>query len=343
MKELEEPLLCIVVPTRNRRDLLLETLQSLLDDRAYAVTITVVDGSSTDGTAEAILALQAYEPRLQYMRSTEGKGFDFDLDLGVRESRAKFTWMLSDDDVVHRGAVRRVYEILRENETLDVLVVNADIWDVGYNKLIQSRFSMLPDQSGEDVNGLFENCVDILSFMGSCIVRTDMWRSSETNRYYGSLFVHIGVILGTARKLHWRWLAQPIIKIRYGNASWTGISQSVWLSRWPELISTLDGVSQELRDKRIRRGALALFRQLVLLKALGQYRPGELSSVPAYKSGVVARCKATVALVPRGVCYWLSWLWAHAAGKRAILYDLMQARGRGEMSRDEAVPERPRA
>ena len=49
----------VLIPTRNRRDLVLDAIESAREQTVQAAEILVVDDGSNDGTAEAIRALDA--------------------------------------------------------------------------------------------------------------------------------------------------------------------------------------------------------------------------------------------------------------------------------------------
>ena len=62
----------VVIPSRNRRDLLLRTLHSVLAQRDVVLTVLVVDDCGDDGTDEAVRALD--DPRVQVVRHETRRG-----------------------------------------------------------------------------------------------------------------------------------------------------------------------------------------------------------------------------------------------------------------------------
>ena len=86
----------VVVPTRDRVDLLSCAVGTALDQDAVAVEVVVVDDASTDGTAEW-LANQT-DARLRVIRHATQRGVSAARNSGIREARGTWTAFLDDDD-----------------------------------------------------------------------------------------------------------------------------------------------------------------------------------------------------------------------------------------------------
>lgn len=89
--------LSVVIPTRDRCDLLSEVLRPLLDDPA-ASEVVVVDDGSRDGTAALVHDLAAAHPQLRLLHAT-GRGKGLASQAGLDGTRGDVVLFL-DDDVV---------------------------------------------------------------------------------------------------------------------------------------------------------------------------------------------------------------------------------------------------
>ena len=84
----ELPFISVVVPARNERRTIAQSIGSLLDQTypADRFEVIVVDGDSDDGTSEIIRALAADEPRLRLIRNPK-KITPIALNLGIAAAR----------------------------------------------------------------------------------------------------------------------------------------------------------------------------------------------------------------------------------------------------------------
>lgn len=118
MKSIAEPTaITVVVVTRNRRDLLCQTLESLLrcDDLDLGdCEILVVDNGSTDDTRQAVedMARGAQVP-VRFVVEPE-VGASRARNCGFRESRGELIAFLDDDVEVDKGWVKALREVSRQ-------------------------------------------------------------------------------------------------------------------------------------------------------------------------------------------------------------------------------------
>ncbi len=103
------PSVAAIVVTRNRVQLVLRALRSILQQSVCPSKIIVVDNASTDGTQEAISALN--DPRLRYLRMTSNLGAGPARNIGVEEAECEFVAFLDDDDTWHPDKVRQQLEL----------------------------------------------------------------------------------------------------------------------------------------------------------------------------------------------------------------------------------------
>lgn len=90
-----------LVITYNRRELLLQNLQALAAQTYPLASITVIDNGSTDGTADAIRALQ--NPLIDHVRLDPNigaaRGFHYGIEHVFAKRKAPWAWIM-DDDVI---------------------------------------------------------------------------------------------------------------------------------------------------------------------------------------------------------------------------------------------------
>jgi glycosyltransferase involved in cell wall biosynthesis len=91
------PLVSVVIPTRDRRDLLARTLRTVLWQSHRDLEVIVVDEASTDGTADAVAAEP--DPRVRLLRHEEPKGVAAARNTGIEHARGELVAFVDDDDL----------------------------------------------------------------------------------------------------------------------------------------------------------------------------------------------------------------------------------------------------
>ena len=229
--------LSICITTLNRGALFAETLETILPQLTSSCELVVVDGGSTDETEAIVTRLAARDPRVHYHRQSENGGVDRDYAAAVEYSRGRYCWLFTDDDLMLPGALDAVLRAMASNPAL--VLVNADVWNVDFTRCCDpNRLRMSEDRRyevGEDDRFLADTG-RYLTFIGGVVVRRDVWDAREKERYFGSLFIHVGVLFQAPLPAHVEVIAKPGIRIRYGNAGWTPRAFEIWMFKWPDLV-----------------------------------------------------------------------------------------------------------
>lgn len=268
--------LSICIATFKRAAFIAQTLDSILPQLGAGTELIVVDGASPDHTHEIVEGYAREWPNLAYYREAENSGVDADYDKAVGYARGRHVWLMTDDDLLIPGAVDRVRDLLAQEDP-DLLVVDAEILDVGLEQLLQARrfgFSGLRIYGRGDADALLADAGDPLSFIGGTIIRRSLWQARERQAYYGTLFVHVGVIF-QALVDKALLLGEPLIQIRFGNAMWGPRGFEIWMFKWPDLIWSFAGFSDAAKQKVIAREPWRIPRKMLGFRANGSYGMAE--------------------------------------------------------------------
>ena len=92
-----DPAVSVVVPTRNRRRLLLRALRSVLTQRDVSLRVIVVDDGSDDGTLDSVAALR--DGRVLMLRHDQRRGVSGARNTGLACVQTRWVAFLDDDDV----------------------------------------------------------------------------------------------------------------------------------------------------------------------------------------------------------------------------------------------------
>jgi len=325
------PRLSICIATRNRAKLIGETLEHIGKQLTGATEVVVVDGASTDNTAQVVEAKRLRFPQIRYCPQSSNSGIDGDFDKAVELAHGEYCWPMSDDDLLVDGAVKRVLGLLGTNP--DVLIVDVEVRSDDFSKILIERrlpFSGERRYEARDVEKLFAECAQHLTYIGGAIVRRSAWMARERRPYYGTEFIHFGVIFQAPFTGTVVAIGEPLVRLRYGVASWTSRSFKVWMFTWPALVWSFSYISEAARVKITPREPWRSLGTLLLLRAKGWYSWKEYQAsirpmLGAARSGWLA---ALVALTPGGFLnsLALAYLFLFARGRKGGFYDLSHSR-----------------
>lgn len=124
------PILSICVFTYNRAELLASALGSLVAEvKALGddVELIVSDNCSLDNTREIVEQMSQQCP-IRYHRNDENIGAIGNARQSVEKlARGEFCWLLGDDELVRKGALRAIVQALKTHPGLDYFYVNYSI------------------------------------------------------------------------------------------------------------------------------------------------------------------------------------------------------------------------
>jgi glycosyltransferase involved in cell wall biosynthesis len=112
-----EPEVTVVVPTRDRWELLSRTaLPSALGQRDVLLEVVVVDDGSEDGTADHLAVLG--DPRLRVVRHEHSHGVARARNAGVEAARGEWVAFLDDDDLWSPRKLRAQLDAARSSKAV---------------------------------------------------------------------------------------------------------------------------------------------------------------------------------------------------------------------------------
>ncbi len=309
------PRLSICIATYNRADYIAQTLNSIIPQLDDDVELLVVDGASTDNT-EAVM--RSYnDPHIRYIRLPVKGGVDQDYCKAVELARGEFCWFFTDDDILRPAAISTVKSAL--NSGYGMVIVNAEIRDRKLEIVLEHQRITMRDNrvySPQDMERLFVDTLNYLSFIGAVVIRRSIWLSRDQEPYFGTEFVHLGVIFQKPLTESVLVIAEPFIVIRYGNAQWTARSFYIWMFKWPSLVWSFDYISQEAKKKICMREPWRSFTTLIIQRCFGAYN---IKSYRQFLSTVDASwpwrlCAWLLAIFPRKIILGLYDLYSRLRG-----------------------------
>lgn len=145
----KEPFVSVIIPTYNRADLLLKTIDSILRQSYKSIEIIIVDDGSDDKTKASLLALN--ESRIIYINQGHLGDIARLRNIGIEKSKGDFIAFCDDDDTWNNNKLKIQLEYAYEYNFIcsngflidenDKIISNKVITDSSGNKEI-SIFSM---------------------------------------------------------------------------------------------------------------------------------------------------------------------------------------------------------
>ena len=269
---MSEPVLSICIATRNRAGFIGETLESIIAQATDDVEIVVVDGASTDNTAEVMRVYQKRFPRLNYLRLAQNGGVDRDYSRAAELARGEYCWFMTDDDLLKPNAIRRVLNQIPRG--YDLIVVNAENRTANQSRVILDRRLKLDADrvySPGDMEALFKDTVYLMTYIGCIIIRRCIWNARDKVAYFGTWFVHIGVIFQARLGADALVLAEPLISGRLGNISWNDKSFEIWMFRWPQIVWSFPQFAETAKIKVVAKEPWRNLKALMVHRGDGSY------------------------------------------------------------------------
>ncbi len=268
--------LSLCIATLNRARFVGATLDSILAQLEPEVEVIVLDGGSTDDTSQVVGTRAAGRDNVRYIREAVKSGIDADFDKAVSHARGEYCWLLADDDLLKPCAVARVLAACRKGYAL--VVVNAEVRSADLSEALDAqRLPYARDRvyACSEMEALFADAAYHLTFIGAAVIPRKVWMERDRKSYYGTEFVHVGVIFQAPLTGPALVIAEPQIMIRYGNAHWTARAFDIWMFKWPRMLWSFPTVGERAKQVVVAREPWRDVRNLILFRAKGAYGQAE--------------------------------------------------------------------
>lgn len=141
----EQLIVSVIIPTFNRADLIIETVESVIAQTYPHWECIIVDDGSSDNTKQCIEQLMAKDSRVKYVHQ-ENSGPGSARATGLAVSSGDFVQFLDSDDLISKSRFQICVETIKEN---DFLVTNFDRFTIAsqpvsppYCELNQERLTL---------------------------------------------------------------------------------------------------------------------------------------------------------------------------------------------------------
>ena len=183
---MNQPLLSIAIPTFNRAKKLEVQLFSLHKQISASpfsrnIELVVVDNCSTDASQKLIQNFSSIERDYIFSghRNNKNLGAERNFGQGILRSQGRFTWLLSDDDMLHDGAVNHIYQALNNNQEIGFCLVNYYLDHTGGLPAIKINDE---DIHAKNVSEYISSSMFAESMISACIYRKSLLAEDALTR-----------------------------------------------------------------------------------------------------------------------------------------------------------------
>lgn len=126
------PLVSTVIPVRNRPQLVVEAVASVLGQTHRPIEVVVVDDGSTDATPQALQDLHARYPDIvRVLRHATSRGPGAGRETGMRAAAGQYVQFLDSDDLLDPTKFERQVAALEGNPEWGLVIGDVEIRTVG--------------------------------------------------------------------------------------------------------------------------------------------------------------------------------------------------------------------
>ncbi len=215
------------IPTYNRVHLLKQTLDSVISQiDGELEQIVISDNCSSDSTKSLVESYQKKYPFITYHRWGAVVEAGQNLLKSVELAEKDFCWLLTDDDIIESGGVKKVKKALTTFPDLSGLSVGIKGYDLYLQneKIIRFQHSIQKFHIFSDKTECLKNLGAWLGFWSAQIVRKSYWEEvKKDSNHLKYLGYHHLYLLSHVICVHSRWafLPDPIIGYRAGNETFS--------------------------------------------------------------------------------------------------------------------------
>jgi glycosyltransferase involved in cell wall biosynthesis len=231
LTRIENPHLSIGIPVFNEIRHIHRTLESIKAEALkseHFIEVLVSDNGSTDGTTELLDSLQEEMSgieNLSFKLIMQGinKGFNFNCDTIIRESRGDYLWVLGAQETLLPRSLSEIFATIAKEPRQ--IVLNAEVWDEATNTLANPLiYGKRPDTFYSEVTEFYSDLGGPCRSLSLNIVRADLMKDSlkfEIKSHYWGMFerhAFASVIEGNGKGFY--FISFPVVRILIEESGW---------------------------------------------------------------------------------------------------------------------------
>ena len=271
---MNRPILSISIPSNNKTDLLLNAIDSIVDEIKHTnnIKLNISDNSANQENKKIINDKYKNLNFINYYKS-EHKTLDSNVNNSINICDSEYVWIFGDDDIIHKDIINPLINYLSSHSP-DVLILNSSSFIEDYIiEKSRSPFNKNIEYScDKESNDLFlSNMGGYLTYIGGIIVKKKTWINNYNQKYLDTYFSHLAVVLNAKInncKIH--YFSKPCIKMRLNSQTWTDKYFEIWNHFYPNVIWGFSEFSEKAKSSVIAKYPYNNILRIFTLKAYGR-------------------------------------------------------------------------
>jgi GT2 family glycosyltransferase len=122
----KHPKVSVVVPTYNLKKILLECLESIVNQNYPNFEMIVVDNASTDGTAEAV---RKKFPKVKFIKNPKNLGVTGGANAGMKKATGDYICLVDHDNILEYNMLSEMVNLAESNPKIGVVAPKIYYWE----------------------------------------------------------------------------------------------------------------------------------------------------------------------------------------------------------------------
>lgn len=231
MNNNQQKLLSICVPTYNRDWCLNELIgvlkEEISDEIKNSIEVIFSDNCSSDETQKILQEFEGENKYVRYYRNDENIGFGRNYLKVVSHATGLFTWVLGDDDLPVKGAIKKLLEVIKKRND-DIILFNFVQKDLYMNNRIKDYIAL----SGSKSEFALSDDIELIEYLKSaqyssvlfsyisCYIFKTLFfsKNSVVEKYENHPFIH-QFYIWSSRNTHLNlfYISENLVFNRSGN------------------------------------------------------------------------------------------------------------------------------
>ncbi len=207
-------LVSVIIPTYNRRNLLDNSIKSVLNQTYKNFEIIIIDDNSNDGTYEYIKKIN--HDKIQYIKNKETMYAPRSRNIGISHSKGDLIAFLDDDDEWYPNKLEKQIKLFQDSD-VGLVYGGIDLFFEDYSL----SYSTSPELKGD----IYKNML-IKNYIGatpSVVIRRDILNNvcSKENEYFDPSFParqDYDLWVRITEKCNVDFVRKPVLKQYYRNS-----------------------------------------------------------------------------------------------------------------------------
>lgn len=177
----KSPFFSVVIPTYNRADFILNTLDTVFEQTFQDFEVIVVDNCSTDNTLEILQPL-IDENKIRFIQHDKNYERAKSRNTGMKNAKGEYLTFLDSDDFMYPNNLKDAYEYVEANPEKKVFHNLYELVNEQKEKVYDYNFQKLKNPLKQIAEGNFLSCIGV--FIHREVYTTVFW--DETPELTGS-------------------------------------------------------------------------------------------------------------------------------------------------------------